>query len=158
MLQRSGKTTWKRCGQNSEKSLSGWVLHKDKLNRGSNLPEKIFSTLKRNSCMRNIGQDSGPITTQGGVVVETVPKAPRQSQGIIEASDYRTASRVVSMETIKHTFSQAQQLLGINDSLYRFKNIVNGASIASFVRQCLIKRAVRDLVLSCMLNSKQCLQ
>lgn len=108
--------------------------------------------------MRNIGQDSGPITTQGGVVVETVPKAPRQSQGIIEASDYRTASRVVSMETIKHTFSQAQQLLGINDSLYRFKNIVNGASIASFVRQCLIKRAVRDLVLSGMLNSKQCLQ
>lgn len=66
--------------------------------------------------------------------METALKAPWQSQGIIKASGHRTASRVVSLETIKHTFSQAQQLFGINDSLHRFKNIVNGASIASFVR------------------------
>lgn len=61
--------------------------------------------------MGNTVQDSGHVTTQGGVVMETAGKAPWQSLCIIKASDGRTASRVVSLETIKHTFSQAQQLL-----------------------------------------------
>lgn len=42
--------------------------------------------------------------------METALKAAWQSQCIIKASDHRTASRVVSTETIKHTFSQAQHL------------------------------------------------
>lgn len=123
------------------------ALHRDKSNGCWNLPADLLNSFKRHSSTGNTVQYSRHVTTQGGVVMETALKAPWQSQGIIKASDGRTASRVVSMETIKHTFSQAQQLFWINDSLYRFKNIVNGSSIASFVRQCLVKRAVRDPVL-----------
>lgn len=60
--------------------------------------------------MGNTVQDGSGVTTQGGIIMEIVLKAPWQSQCIIKASDHTTASRVVSMETNKHTCSQAQQL------------------------------------------------
>lgn len=78
--------------------------------------------------------------------METALQAPWQSQCIIKASDPRTARRWSPWRPT-NTFPQAQQLFRINDSLHRFNNIMNGTSMASFVRQCLIKCPVREPVL-----------